>query len=147
MKVGLKDGNKPEGWTRNEHKEIEKFNDLTVDSFEVEVEFEECMSDSQQLEDEMQGLYAKSDVSEERKKEETLEVEESEEDGGRCARRIANNQQKICICSQDTEKDQRDARGEWKDEKRCAKDTNQLEESKKECSKFKCELESKPETC
>ena len=42
MKIDLKDGRKPEGWTRNEHKEIEKFNDLTVDSFEVEVEFEEC---------------------------------------------------------------------------------------------------------
>ena len=64
MKIGLKDGNKHEGWTRNENKEFEKFNDLTVDSFEVEVEFEECTSDSYQLEDEMQGLCEKSDVSE-----------------------------------------------------------------------------------
>ena len=57
---------------------------MTVDSFEVEVEFEECTSDSYQLEDEMQGLCEKSDVSEERKKEESLEelkkVKKMEED-------------------------------------------------------------------
>ena len=76
LKIGQEVENKPEGWTKSEHKDSEAFNDLTVYSYECKdkVEFDEQSTiDSYKSEDEMQRLCKKPEMHEDMKKEESLE--------------------------------------------------------------------------